>query len=1274
MRGTVNNQMLTAHVPVVLLQHLREAPDELVRSLDATVLFADVSGFTRLSEKLARRGKEGAERLTDVINACFTALLAEAYENGASLIKFGGDAMLLWFDGDGHPGRACTAAVAMRSALRDLVRNQTGPDRVPLRMSIGLHSGRYETFLVGDSHHEYLIAGPAASKAVAMEGIATAGQILVSDETAKLLPASCLGSEAGPGRLLSRSPMSLGNPRRELPEAPAELVAACLSTELRRHLLAVPAAPEHRTATIAFIQFGSFDEVIATEGAQVAAERLDELVRTVQEAADRYEVCFLGSDIAGDGGKLLLSAGAPRVVGDDEERILLALRHVIDAAPKLPIRAGVNRGPVFAGEVGPYYRRTYTVMGDAVNLTARLMAKAPWRGIYASPGVLDRSQTRFEAEAVPPFMVKGKSRPVQALLVGDAQRAAPPTPAPKPLPLLGREQELAVIRHAVTAARDGIGGLVELVGESGSGKSRLLAEARELADGLGVVHTICEAYRRIPYVVWRDILRQLLGLHWADPDDVVIAAIVSRIEAGRRELLPWLPLLAVAFDVQVPMTREVSELAAEYRVPKLHEVMVEFLEPLLAVPTLVQIEHVQFMDEASAALLDAIAHRLGWSAWLVTVTRRDVDGGFAAAPESSTRLNLGSLPAEVMMELAESTSEASMVPPHMLEMVVERAGGSPAFLLDLLATAAGGSEALPDSMEAAATVRIDALDPSDRVLVRRASVLGMCFHPRLLRYVLDPDASRPDELSLSQLSAVFADDGDGYVRFKRPAICEAAYEGLPYRLRRQLHAAVGEALEPELGHNADADPAVLSLHFILAGDNGRAWKYAKAAAESAVAKFAQADAARLYRRAIEAGRHDGANNAELAECWEALGDALLQSGHAVAAGDALTAARKLIQGDRLTEARLFLRHVRIAHRQGGFTAAVRWGGRGLRVLGEATDTESREIRAQILAEVAYVRYLQGRLIEAERLCRTAIAQVDADERRPLAHAIHVLDLVLVDSGRLDEAVHSSRALAIYERLGDLVEQGNVLNSLAVIAELRSHWGEALRLYARAGETFERSGTQGGTATIESNIGEILLARGQLEEAAQHLKRARRIWSANGSGGLAAWAALALGRLEAWNGRIDEARELVAGAATELRTLGQAGDVEHAEIIMAEAEAFVGDASSALAIADPLLAASSRERPWLKRIRGVALARQGWHDAAIDELMGSLAIARERGALYDVVATLSVLETMRALPEPDAAERDSILARLGIQQIPMPDLASKEPALASKGPELALGSH
>ena len=84
------------------------------------MVFADVSGFTRLSERLARKGKEGAEQLVDVINACFTALLADAYGRGGSLLKFGGDAMLLLFYDESHAVRACGAAAAMRRTLREV--------------------------------------------------------------------------------------------------------------------------------------------------------------------------------------------------------------------------------------------------------------------------------------------------------------------------------------------------------------------------------------------------------------------------------------------------------------------------------------------------------------------------------------------------------------------------------------------------------------------------------------------------------------------------------------------------------------------------------------------------------------------------------------------------------------------------------------------------------------------------------------------------------------------------------------------------------------------------------------------------------------------------------------------------------------------------------------------------------------------------------------------------------------------------------------------------
>jgi class 3 adenylate cyclase len=694
---------LAPYVPRALLARLARASIEvLTETVPVTMVFADVSGFTRLSERLARAGQEGAEQLVDVINACFTALLADAYGRGGSLVKFGGDAMLLLFYNEGHTERACDAAVAMRRTLRTVGHIRAGASNVVLRMSVGVHSGEYTMFVVGDSHRELLIGGSAATAVVEMESAASSGHIVVSPQTAHCLPRSCVGPSVGPGFLLARCPPApewISPPGLVTPadEVIAPFLPDAVRTQLKEGSGSI--APQHRTAAVAFVRFGGLDELVALHGAANAAQRLDELVRLVQEAADRYEVCFLDTDIDTNGGKIRLSAGVPWAIGEDEERLLLALRHIIEAQPPFPVHAGMSWGPVFTAAVGPPYRRWYAVMGDTVNVAARLAAQAPTGRIYATGDFLRNSKASFQMTVLDPLHVKGRDEPVLAADVGARGLSDPgATPGPR-LPLVGRDRDLERLRLAIDGARRGRGALVELVGEPGSGKSRLLAEARALADGLTVLRTACEVYsRHTPYAVWRDLLHQLLGL---EHDDPVIAEIF------------------------------------ESTAPELHEVVVRLLGPALVVPTLVEIEHVELMDALSVALLDAVARDLESSAWVIVVTRRDVAGGWTLADHDHLRIELGALSREDTLTLALTTSEAAQLPPHVLNLAADRSGGSPSFLLDLLAAAADGHLELPEGVGAATMARIDALDPRDGVVVRRAAVLGMTFKPRRLLDVLD---------------------------------------------------------------------------------------------------------------------------------------------------------------------------------------------------------------------------------------------------------------------------------------------------------------------------------------------------------------------------------------------------------------------------------------------------------------------------------------------------------------------------------------------------------
>ncbi len=536
------------YVARILQQHLVDDPGSRAWTSDGTAAFVDVSGFTKLSEQLARKGREGAEQITDAIGSSFEAILEVAYENGGSLLKFGGDALLLWFEGAGHLTRASRATILMRRTLRKVGRIDVPGAKVTLRMSQGVHTGRFHFFAVGSSHTELLTTGPAWSRLVTMEQAASAGEIVVSPETAALLPGRCLGDHHGPGVFLRREPPGFTEkvPLKPRPAMSAAALTHCLPPAVREHVLAGGGTPEHRPVTVAFLRFAGTDDLIERLGMTATAEMLDRIVTIVATEAEAQGVSFLASDVDVDGGKLILTAGAPKATGDDEERMLLALRRIVDAGLPIPLQIGVHRGSVFAGDIGPFYRRTYTVMGDAVNLSARLMAGAKPGAIYSTADVLDHSNTLFETDELAPFAVKGKAKPVKAWSVRQARGSRTRNVTLQSLPLVGRDAELGVLREALAGAQAGTGRLIEIVGEPGIGKTRLLEALREGAAGFHLHHAVCEAYTAsTPYAMWRELLREFMGFGRDDPDEIISERLHDAIAKRAPDLAPWLPLIAI---------------------------------------------------------------------------------------------------------------------------------------------------------------------------------------------------------------------------------------------------------------------------------------------------------------------------------------------------------------------------------------------------------------------------------------------------------------------------------------------------------------------------------------------------------------------------------------------------------------------------------------------------------------------------------------------------------------------------------------------------------
>ncbi len=1259
----LDSSRLIPYVPRLAIEWLRDHPETRHKQVEGSLAFVDISGFTNLTERLSRKGKVGAEEMNQILNSCFTEFLSSAYDFGAGVIKWGGDAVLLLFEGEEHEARAARAAFEMQRTMRRVGRIRTGSGAVTLRMSIGVHSGDFDFFLVGDLHRELVITGPAATQTVAMESRADAGEIALSPSTAAALDPRDLGEPKGPAILLRRGPKVVGERGGWIEGVEALDVPSCVPIAVREHLLAGGGEPEHRPLIAAFIHFMGADELLASDGPEVLADALDETISAVERIALDHGVAFFDTDIYQSGGKVMLIAGAPTSTGADEERMLRAMRAVLDTELPLALRVGVNRGRIFVGDFGPEYRRTYTVTGDAVNLAARLMAKAEPGEMLATGDVLTRSRTAFQTVPLEPFQAKGKSEPVHAFLVDGVQAREERVVT---APLVGRERELELLLEAFAAANEHSGRLVEVVAEPGLGKSRLIEELRARATPVHAYSAQCDEYEAsTPYFAFRGLLHALLELGAGTPDE-----LRARVESSAPHLLPFLPLIGVPLGIELPDTPETELLEDRFRKAQLEETVRELMGILLLHPTLLVFEDAHWMDEASADLLRALLLGLEERPWLVVVTRRDQPSGFTAPEDAAaTVLALEPLGEEQATELVHAATEETPLSPHQVAALAERAGGNPLFLTELLAAARTGELGeLPESVEALMLAEIDRLPPADRRVLRSASVAGATFTEDLVVASLDEP---PDPSVWRRLAEYLDQQPDGQLRFRHALVRDAAYEGLPYRRRRQLHERVGLMIEERAERPAD-EAELLSLHFFHAHDFERAWHYSRVAGERAQTIYANVEAATFYERAIAAGRHLGeVAREELAGISEALGDVRERAGDFKHAQVAYREARRLHPGHPVDEARLMLKHAWIPERLGRYSQALRWIRRGQRLLDTVEGQDAARQRAQLHAWHGAIRNHQGRFAEAIEWCQRAIEEAEpSGEQRALAHAYCLLDWAYVALGLPHLATYSPRALVIYEELGDLPRQAAIYNDLGARAYFQGDWQEALELYATAQRMREQVGDPVYAAMAACNMAEILTDQGALEEAEVILKSALRVWRAAGWRAQIATASKLLGKVEARSGRPDEALGLLAEAHSVFREVGAQSELNETEGWIAECRLLQGNGQEALQVAGTALARAGKaggfEVAMLKRVRAYALMQMGLLDEARAALDEAVDTARRRQMDYELALGLEGLLRLTRLEdgiwtEELERERDSIFERLGVVSVVSVPLPA--PALA-----------
>ena len=884
---------------------------------------------------------------------------------------------------------------------------------------------------------------------------------------------------------------------------------------------------ERREITVLFVDAVDFTHLSASLDAESVFKLINDFLGLMVAAVHHYD--GLVDKFTGDG--LMAVFGAPIAHENDVE---LAVRTALDmqraiaefapiaqtrlGAP-IQIRIGINCGPAVAGVLGTETQAAYTVIGETVNLAARLESHALPGHILVSERVYQQTQALFNYQALGEMTIRGLDTPLPLydLL---SERAIPLAvrglAGVRPV-FLGHAAELEQLAKVRTALLEQhTGGIVIIRGEAGIGKTRLVAE---WLSALSPNQANVFQGRGLPYAqgtgygIFRSLLQNALR------------ALPGGLAGVERYVSPDLrPHLRAILGVRTAATEHsaLRELEPE-QIKKLTLLaMREWAVTLSAeCPLILILEDFHWADDLSHDMLNALVsltRELPVLLCVITRPQPEKPLSWAAAGEAATGLlvteiNVSPLSNEDSRALLENLINVRELPEAMIQLLLRHAEGNPFYIEEFVRTlierqlvhAANGqwevsplisTETLeiPTTLRGLMMARVDRLPEDLRNLLRDAAVIGLQFSASLLNEVRRRQQGSANVLpALERLTEmgllVERHEGEEKVyAFRHILTQETIYSSLLRSQRPLLHRNIAEAIEQLYAADLAPHVEVLALHYDRAGERSKALKYLLLAGDRARQRFANREALDYYSRALQLAQHIETYVMERRQANIGLGDVNQHVGNYEEAIACYRAALESpTEGFQEDAAEVMLKLGQVWHKKGHQQEAEIWLRQGLAQLRLAPHPLPK-VEAQLDSELGWLSLRQGDVTTAQRWLEQA-AQLAGQHQLygPLSAIFNRLGAVYYAQGDLEKATAAvQKSLELLEQVGDVVGMARPLNNLGILQKNQGDWEKALSSYHRCLEIVERIGDIEGTTIAYTNLGVLYTDLGQWDEAERHL--------------------------------------------------------------------------------------------------------------------------------------------------------------------------------------------
>ncbi len=897
-------QILCSYLPTHIVSHclthprLQQAPG--LEKFPAAVLFADISGFTALTERLAERGAAGVEELTKHLNAYFGQLIALIAERGGDIVKFAGDAMLgIWVatEEDLATQTARTAECSL-----EILRNLTNyiADDIHLTLHLGIAAGEMMGLHVGGVRNrwEFIVAGQPLAQMASAEVAAQKGEVCISPEGWALICDRFVGTKRSSGNVkLDGSIWELLPPRANqtcalVSQEPSAQLATALScyvdASVQRRLEAGQTEwlAELRQVTVIFINLPGLDYELTD-----ALQKVQEVVELMQTVLERYEGRVNKFLVDDKGSTLIAVFGLPLFSHEDDafrgvQAAMEIQKHLrcLGWHPKI----GIATGRAYCGTVGSEVRREFTAIGDVVNLSARLMQAATDEILCDfTTTTLGSGRGRVRFQSLPDIRVKGKKAPVKIYRPLELVRGDQPWWESNRLPagsMVGRQELRQRLADKLVRLRQGESGVAILSGAPGIGKSKAISELLRGALAVGTISLMAAGEpieKSTPYYAWRSVFSQLLDLNFITEP------------SGRRQQVRDLlsdapavwelaPLLNAVLSLDLPETETTKQLTPEVRAVKTRELLVRLLQDSARrSPKLLIIEDAHWLDSASWALTLEVSQQV--KPLLLAISTRPMGDNIPAeysqllAGANTEHFPLDALPPEDAVALACLRLGVTALPDSVAQLISSQAEGNPFFTEELAyalrdsglivigdgtcALAPGVQDLralnLPNTIEGIVTTRIDRLSPAQELTLKVASVIGRVFAESVVRDIhpIEDDKQQIaiylEALDRLDMTPRQESEAESSYIFKHIITQEVAYNLMLFAQRRQLHEAVAQWYERTYSHDLAPFYPTLAHHWSKAEVAEKAIAYLEKAADQALHSYANQEAAIFYRQALE---------------------------------------------------------------------------------------------------------------------------------------------------------------------------------------------------------------------------------------------------------------------------------------------------------------------------------------------------------------------------------------------------------------------------------------